>query len=58
LVERVANVISEGDEPDKWHPEARDAIREVAAAALEMHPDKNLTWERVVLWLEREAGHG
>jgi hypothetical protein len=31
LVERVANAISEGDEPDKWHPEARDAIREVAA---------------------------
>ena len=30
LVERVANAISEGDEPDKWHPEARDAIREVA----------------------------
>jgi hypothetical protein len=26
----VANAISEGDEPDKWHPEARDAIREVA----------------------------
>jgi len=30
LVERVANAISEGDEPDKWHPEARDAIREIA----------------------------
>ena len=30
LVERVANAISEGDEPDIWHPEARDAIREVA----------------------------
>jgi hypothetical protein len=30
LVERVANAISEGDEPDTWHPEARDAIREVA----------------------------
>jgi hypothetical protein len=30
LLEMVANAISEGDEPDKWHPEARDAIREVA----------------------------
>jgi len=31
------------------------AILEVAAAALQMHPDKNLTWERVALWLEQEA---
>jgi len=30
LVERVADAISEGDEPYKWHPEARDAICEVA----------------------------
>ncbi len=30
-------------------------IREVAAAALQMHPDKNLTWERVALWLHQEA---
>jgi hypothetical protein len=35
--------------------EARAAILEVAAAALQMHPDKNLTWERVALWLEMEA---
>jgi len=31
------------------------AILELAAAALQMHPDKNLTWERVALWLEQEA---
>jgi hypothetical protein len=54
LVERVANAIY--NVPHSGKAEARAAIREVAAAALQMHPDKNLTWERVVLWLEREAG--
>jgi hypothetical protein len=34
---------------------AQDVLREVAAAALQMAPDKNLTMERVALWLEREA---
>jgi hypothetical protein len=34
---------------------ARAAILEVAVAALQMHPDKNLTWERVALWLQQEA---
>jgi hypothetical protein len=38
LVERVANAISEGDEPDKWHPEARDAIREVAKWLRDRYP--------------------
>jgi hypothetical protein len=56
LVERVRRVI--GDDAPCSHSNARAAIRELAAAALQMHPDKNLTWERVVLWLEREAGHG
>ena len=51
LVERV-EIRAGGD--------ARAAIREVAAAASQMHasqihPDKNLTWERVALWLEQEA---
>jgi hypothetical protein len=40
------------------HGAACAAIREVAAAALQMHPDKNLTWERVALWLEQEADRG
>ena len=57
LVERVAAAIADNDAPvDLWHDDARAAIREVAAAALQMHPDKNLTWERVALWLEQEAG--
>jgi len=30
-------------------------IRAVAQAASLMHPDKNLTWERVAQWLEQEA---
>jgi len=56
LVERVATAM----QPDTfdwsaYEPEARAAILEVAAAAVQMHPDKNLTWERVALWLEQEA---
>ncbi len=35
--------------------QVRAAILEVSAAALQMHPDNNLTWERVALWLEQEA---
>ncbi len=60
LVERVANAISEGDEPDKWHPEARDAIREVAAwlrendSECQMGGDAAATAEL----LEQEADHG
>jgi hypothetical protein len=56
LVERVANAISEGDEPDKWHPEARDAIREVAAWLSE-HTDDDAS----AYWaarLEQEADRG
>jgi hypothetical protein len=54
LVERV-EIRAGGD--------GRAAIREVAAAASQMHasqryPDKNLTWERVAQWLELEADHG
>ena len=63
LVERVKLIIAEtvagetvGEvEPEIWDSEARAVIREVAASALEMALDKNLTWERVALWLEREA---
>jgi hypothetical protein len=60
LVERVANAISEGDEPDKWHPEARDAIREVAAwlrendSECQMGGDAAATAEL----LEQEADRG
>jgi len=50
LVERVRKAIKH-----EFDYDARAAIREVAAAALQMHPDKNLTWERVALWLEQEA---
>jgi len=63
LVERVKLIIAEtvagetvGEvEPEIWDSEARAVIREIAATALEMASDKNLTWERVALWLEREA---
>jgi hypothetical protein len=58
LVERVAGQIGMLAGFDNWMPEARAAIREVAAAALQMHPDKSLTWERVALWLEQEADRG
>jgi hypothetical protein len=66
LVERVAKGIN-WVSPWKHKDEARAAIREVAAAALQMDPDKNLTqkgihelssWERVALWLEQEASRG
>jgi hypothetical protein len=53
LAGRVRRVI--GDDAPCSHSNARAAIREVAQAALQMHPDKNLTWERVALWLEQEA---
>lgn len=56
LVERVATAIYDAPNTyEGWRSEARAAILEVAAAALQMHPDKNLTWERVALWLEQEA---
>jgi hypothetical protein len=60
LVERVADAIaaqatSAGIVNDR---PARAALRVVADAALQMHPDKNLTWERVALWLEQEANRG
>jgi hypothetical protein len=63
LVERLKLIIAEtvagetcGEvEPELWDSEARAVIREVAATALEMASDKNLTWERVALWLDREA---
>lgn len=63
LVERVKLIIAKtvaGEklavvEPDCWDGEARAAIREIAAATDQMAPDRNLTWERVALWLEREA---
>ena len=58
LVERVAMAIHPDRcaDPNLYLHEARAAILEVAASALRMHPDKNLTWERVSLWLEQEAG--
>ena len=48
------------DAIDKARPDydtglARAAIRAMAAAALQMCGEPNLTWERVALWLEREA---
>jgi hypothetical protein len=57
LVERVADAIaaqatSAGIVNDR---PARAALCVVADAALQMHPDKNLTWERVALWLAQEA---
>jgi hypothetical protein len=50
LVERVTDGL-----PCQDACQARAALRVVADAALQMHPDKNLTWERVALWLEQEA---
>jgi hypothetical protein len=54
LVERVGAVAWPA-EPISIEDGARAAILQVADAALQMHPDKNLTWERVALWLEQEA---
>jgi hypothetical protein len=56
LVERVANAIS-GEEFGGWHPEARGAILEVAAAAKERIAPFNpwLRWNDVAQWLEQEA---
>jgi len=56
LVERVANAISEGDEPDKWHPEARDAIREVAAWLRDLCPSPGMA--AAAVRLEQEADRG
>ncbi len=55
LVRRVASAIFHSSSVYGWENEARAAIREIAQAALQMAPDANLTWERVALWLEREA---
>jgi hypothetical protein len=65
LVERVAYAMGPQsqaamDAGELPHGAARAAIREVAAAASQMHAshilrDKNLTWERVAQWLELEA---
>jgi hypothetical protein len=55
LVERVAVLITSATTS---RGAAEDVLREVAAAALQMPPDKNLTMERVALWLEREANNG
>jgi hypothetical protein len=59
LVKRVAHLLamrfSESRPGTDCTPFACDVLREVAAAAEQMAPDKNLTWERVRLWLEVEA---
>jgi hypothetical protein len=59
LVKRVAHLLamrfSESRPGTDCTPFAGDVLREVAAAAEQMAPDKNLTWERVRLWLEVEA---
>jgi hypothetical protein len=63
LVERVKLIIAKTVaaeklavvEPESWDGEARAVLREIAAATDQMAPDRNLTWERVALWLEREA---
>jgi hypothetical protein len=54
LVERVQDAIDKA-RPDYDTGLARAAIRAMAAAALQMCGEPNLTWERVALWLEREA---
>jgi hypothetical protein len=59
MVERVSRLLakrfSESRPGTDCTPFAGDVLREVAAAAEQMAPDKNLTWERVRLWLEVEA---
>lgn len=59
LVERVAEAMERhhvtGDIEGSWDAQARAAISRIAAATDQMAPDRNLTWERVALWLEREA---
>jgi hypothetical protein len=65
LVERVARLLAEKDDPhEMWHIDARDALREVAAAVRakdSKHWDPSgvaqmVTWEMVAQWLEQEAG--
>ena len=58
LVERVANAISEGDEPDKWHPEARDAIREVATWLDRFALHGSGEYAQAAKVLRQEANHG
>jgi len=59
LVERVSHLLakrfSESRPGTDCTPFACDVLREIAAATDQMAPDRNLTWERVALWLEREA---
>ena len=55
LVDRVADAIAATPTSIDNDRLARAAIREVAAAATQMHPDANLTWERVASWLVYEA---
>ena len=59
LVERVARSIERTVDfnPDSYAPEARAAIREVAAAAKERIAPFNpwLRWNDVAQWLEQEA---
>jgi hypothetical protein len=50
LVERVARAIGRDDEPINWEPEARAAIREVAAWMRESDCGYN-----AVRWLEQEV---
>jgi hypothetical protein len=50
LVERVARAIGQDDEPINWEPEARAAIREVAAWLREAHG-----WEHGARELELEV---
>jgi hypothetical protein len=58
LVERVANAISEGDEPDKWHPEARDAICEVATWLDRFALHGSGEYAQAAKVLRQEANHG
>ena len=57
LVERLTYAIGQDDENIDWTPEARAAIREVAAVAREQDqaaPEMVLTWGGVAQWLEHE----
>jgi len=59
LVKRLSHLLakrfSESRPGTDCTPFACDVLREIAAATDQMAPDRNLTWERVALWLEREA---
>ena len=60
LVERVAKALHDAPHlPGDWSPEARAAIREVAAAIRARKVPKVLaSWDTFAQWLEQEADRG